>query len=127
MEGRVEPILKKPRPGSPPPNLIDYETAKSAFTWEAARRELDGLPDGKGLNIAHEAVDRHADGPRRKQTALRCLGKNGEVREFTYRRSDKPFQSVRQCPQAAGHRAGRPGVRLWPAGFRSSTSRRSAR
>jgi hypothetical protein len=27
---------------------------------EAVRKELDGLPGGRGLNIAHEAVDRHA-------------------------------------------------------------------
>ena len=25
--------------------------------------ELDGLPNGGGINIAHEAVDRHANGP----------------------------------------------------------------
>ena len=28
-----------------------------------ARNELNGLPDGKGLKIAFEAVDRHASGP----------------------------------------------------------------
>ncbi|HZR46600.1 MAG TPA: acetate--CoA ligase [Candidatus Manganitrophaceae bacterium] len=66
------------------PNLADYETARAVFSWEAARRELEGLPNGTGLNIAHEAVDRHAAGPRRDRIALRWLGKNGAVREFTY-------------------------------------------
>jgi hypothetical protein len=42
------------------PNLADYDQARADFTWEAARAELDGLPGGRGLNIAHEAVDRHA-------------------------------------------------------------------
>ena len=79
-----ETIRKAPRAGAPPPNLTDYEMARGAFTWEAARRELDGLPDGKGLNIAHEAVDRYAAGPRRDHIALRWLGKKGEVRTFTY-------------------------------------------
>jgi acetyl-CoA synthetase len=79
-----EPIRKAPKPGLPYPNLTDYETARAAFTWEAARSELNGLPDGKGLNIAHEAVDRHADGERRDLVALRWLGKSGAVREFTY-------------------------------------------
>jgi acetyl-CoA synthetase len=66
------------------PNLLDYEQVCEGFTWEAARRELDGLPGGQGLNIAHEAVVRHAAGPRRDHLALRWLGKHGEVRDFTY-------------------------------------------
>jgi len=48
------------------------------------RGELAGLPGGRGLNIAHEAVDRHANGPRRDHLALRWLGKDGAVRDFTY-------------------------------------------
>ena len=66
------------------PNLQDYDQTRAAFSWEQARRELAGLPDGRGLNIAHEAVDRHAAGPRRDHLALRWLGKNGEVRDHTY-------------------------------------------
>ena len=43
------------------PNLIDYDAARATFSWERAmREELSGLPDGAGLNIAYEAVDRHA-------------------------------------------------------------------
>ena len=60
-----------------PPNLDDYARARASFTWAAARAELDGLPGGRGLNIAHEAVDRHAAGPRRDRVALRWLGKDG--------------------------------------------------
>ena len=52
----------------------------------AARRELGGLPDGRGLNIAHEAIDRHAAGPRSSHLALRWLGKRGEVEDYTYGR-----------------------------------------
>jgi acetyl-CoA synthetase len=77
--------IEKPRHGwAETPNLLDYQQTKSGFSWEAARRELDGLPGGRGLNIAHEAVDRHLAGPRRNQLALRWLGKRGEVRDFTY-------------------------------------------
>jgi acetyl-CoA synthetase len=47
------------RPGRPAPNLDDYERLRKEFSWEKARQELDGLPAG-GLNIAHEALDRHA-------------------------------------------------------------------
>ena len=51
--------------------------------WEEARRALAGLPGG-GLNIANEAVDRHAAGPRAGRVALRCLGAAGERREITF-------------------------------------------
>jgi len=80
---RWEPIVKS---GEPPvaPNLGDYDRDRAAFSWAEARRQLDGLPGGAGLNIAHEAVDRHAAGPRRGHVALRWLGKAGAVREFTY-------------------------------------------
>jgi acetyl-CoA synthetase len=66
------------------PNLDDYARVRSTFTWAAARAELDGLPGGRGLNIAHEAVDRHAAGPRRDRVALRWLGKRDERRDYTY-------------------------------------------
>jgi acetyl-CoA synthetase len=66
------------------PNLRDYASTVAAFSWSAARAELDGLPGG-GLNIAHEAVDRHARGPRAATVALRCLGRPGTApRELTY-------------------------------------------
>jgi len=34
------------------PNLSDYARARREFSWAAARRELAGLPGGRGLNIA---------------------------------------------------------------------------
>jgi len=67
-----------------PPNLSDYEESRRTFSWQAAESELDWLPGGKGLNIAYEAVDRHAVGNKRDHLAIRWLGKSGAVREFTY-------------------------------------------
>ena len=66
------------------PNLIDYATACASFTWAKARSELSGLRGGTGLNIAYEAVDRHAAGPRARHLALRWIGRNDERRDFTY-------------------------------------------
>ncbi|HEX2498029.1 MAG TPA: hypothetical protein VHO00_04465 [Actinomycetes bacterium] len=68
-----EPIVKTT--GTAVANLADYEWTRSTFSWERVRGDLDGLPGGQGLNIAHEAVDRHALGPRRDHVALRCLGR----------------------------------------------------
>jgi acetyl-CoA synthetase len=79
-----KPIAKDLRALRVPPNLLDYAEARERFSWAEAERELDGLPGGRGLNIAHEAVDRHAAGPRARHVAIRWLGRSGAVREQTY-------------------------------------------
>ena len=79
-----EPIHKSAQTWVVPPHLADYDATCATFSWEAVRHELAGLPGGAGLNMAHEAVDRHANGPRRDHLALRWLGKDGTIREFTY-------------------------------------------
>ena len=66
------------------PNVVDYDAARADFSWSQARRELDGLPDGRGLNIAHEAVDRHAAGANADRVALRWLRRDGSITEATY-------------------------------------------
>jgi acetyl-CoA synthetase len=78
------PIVKSGRDRPVAPNLADWAAARATFSWAAARAELDGLPEGRGLNIAHEAVDRHAAGPRRDHLALRWLGRTGMVEDYTY-------------------------------------------
>lgn len=65
------------------PNMVDYEATRREFSWGTARSDLDGLPQG-GLNIAYEAVDRHVRHGRGTKTALRWLGRRGEVRNITY-------------------------------------------
>ncbi|HWP90683.1 MAG TPA: acetate--CoA ligase [Thermodesulfobacteriota bacterium] len=80
----VDVIKKFPSTYAVQPNLLDYRETYTRFSWEEVRRELDGLPNGKGLNIAHEAVDRHADGPKRGHLAMRWLGKDGQAADFTY-------------------------------------------
>ncbi|HEX9648254.1 MAG TPA: acetate--CoA ligase [Alphaproteobacteria bacterium] len=79
------PIIRKRPGGGAAANLADYDRARASFSWAAARAELDGLPGGRGLNIAHEAVDRHAAGSLRDQIALRWLGRDGTVRDHSYR------------------------------------------
>jgi acetyl-CoA synthetase len=67
-----------------PPNLADYGSFRATFSWSDARRELDGLPGDQGLNIAYEAVDRHALGEHRTRLALRWISKKGTVVDYTY-------------------------------------------
>ena len=65
------------------PNLIDYERACAEFSWDAARRELSGLPGG-GVNIAHEAVGRHATGILADHEALRFVRADGTIHSISY-------------------------------------------
>ena len=67
------------------PNVVDVEAARAAFTWDLADDFLDGLPTGRGINIAHEAVDRHATGKFADKTALLWLGRKGGRRDITFR------------------------------------------
>jgi acetyl-CoA synthetase len=77
-------VIPKPASWDLEPTLVDLEDARGSFSWDTARRrELQGLPGG-GVNIAHEAVDRHASGPRAGVTALRCLSRHGTRTELTY-------------------------------------------
>ena len=64
-------------------NLQDYEGYARTFSWAQARDLLDGLPGG-GLNIAHEAVDRHVLKGDGRKLALRWIGREEEIRDFTY-------------------------------------------
>ena len=65
------------------PNWEDSPEARAAFSWQAQAEELAGLPDG-GLNLAYEAVDRHAQGRLRRHVALRILDRNGGHCSISY-------------------------------------------
>ncbi|MCM2577430.1 acetate--CoA ligase [Streptomyces meridianus] len=101
------------------PNLADYEEARSRFSWQQARQALAGLPGGRGLNIAYEAVDRHV-GPAHHgdRIALRCIARDDTVRTVTYAelarrtarfanvlrslgvgRGDRVFTLLGRCPE----------------------------
>ena len=63
-------------------NLRDYEHCVGEFSWAEARRLLQGLPGG--LNIAHEAVDRHVLAGDGGKLALRWIGRDNTVSDFSY-------------------------------------------
>ena len=80
------PVISKTPTPDHPPNLMDYEATCAAFSWEEVAKGLDGLPGG-GLNIAHEAVVRHAAGPRGDQVAVRWRSRK-EAIDLTWRDLD---------------------------------------
>ena len=65
--------------------LFDYAQTRATFSWARAAKSLSGLPQGGGLNIAHEAVDRHANTARGDKVALRCLRGDGSREDITFR------------------------------------------
>ncbi len=67
-----------------PPQLRDYDTARTEFSWHGAEAELAGLPQGAGLNMAHEAVDRHVVEGNGARVALRLLQRQERSRDVSF-------------------------------------------
>jgi acetyl-CoA synthetase len=70
------------RRGSPPSNgeMITAERSD----WQSIRIALERKAPSCGLNMAHAAVTRHANGPDRNRPALRWLSCEGGRREWTF-------------------------------------------
>lgn len=64
--------------------MENCDRAWASFDWQSAREGLDGLPSG-GVNIAHEAIDRHVIAGRGEDLAFRWLPKSGASQDITYR------------------------------------------
>ena len=90
-----EPVIRKSaRELGIAPNLD--ASARARFAWSEARAQLSGLPGG-GLNMAFEAVDRHALGVLAGHIALRHIGRRGERHDITFRalaRASNRFANV---------------------------------
>ena len=70
-----------PIPGGKP-NLADYASTAASFDWSSVESAFDWHRDGR-VNMAHEAIDRHARGPRKNKLAL--IYTDGErVQKFTF-------------------------------------------
>jgi len=78
-----EPIRKDSESFKVRPNLAEYVQGCRKFRWESICQEL-AVSSGS-LNIAQEAVVRHASGPLAGHLAIRWIGKEGRVVDFTYR------------------------------------------
>ncbi|MCM2306085.1 MAG: acetate--CoA ligase [Sulfuritalea sp.] len=65
------------------PNFADYDGERRRFSWESVGRELAGQPGGT-LNIAWQAVDRHATGALRDKTAFRFRARGRPPRDVGF-------------------------------------------
>ena len=85
----------------------DYEAMRATFSWDEV---VATVSTGDGhINIAHEAVDRHAAGPRADHVALRWLPKRGEPTDITFR---SLRESTSRFASALHSLPGGPGLRV---------------
>ena len=66
------------------PNMVDYDSERKSFSWDAVRAQLAGLPNNQGLNIAWEAVSKHVLAGRGKEIAFRFLSQAGTRKDVSY-------------------------------------------
>ena len=100
------PTIAKPAIADMPiaPNL-DYDAARANFDWQQMYSQLDWLPGG-GLNKAHEAIDRHANGANRDKIAMIWEGKNGEKETYTFRQMRDQSNKFANVLQSLGIQKG---------------------
>ncbi len=83
------------------PCLIDYDKEREIFTWEKVAKEFDGLPSG-GLNIAHEAIDRHANNMLANKAALIWIGEHSDRKVYTFLDMKKETSKFANVLQSLG-------------------------
>ena len=100
------PTIAKPPIADMPiaPNL-DYDATRANFDWQQMYAQLDWLPGG-GLNKAHEAIDRHANGANRDKIAMIWEGKNGEKETYTFRQMRDQSNKFANVLQSLGIQKG---------------------
>ena len=103
---RPETLAKDPQRLRLTPNYDP--SAPGPFSWDAARKGLNGLPGGRGVNLAFEAVDRHVLDGRGDKVALRILRKKGNTEELSFttlqRRTNRFANVLRSLQVGAGER-----------------------
>ncbi|WP_100405128.1 acetate--CoA ligase [Bacillus solitudinis] len=68
-------------------NLVNYEETAKNFEWSLVEKELSWSQTGK-VNLAYEAIDRHAEGKRANKVALYYSDANREE-EYTFEQLKK--------------------------------------
>lgn len=64
--------------------MRDYDLECRTFSWDREAKYLDGLPGNGGLNIAHEALVRHAAGKLAGIPAFRFIRSDLSQQDYTY-------------------------------------------
>lgn len=89
--------------------LKDYNSTIASFNWADAEKEFSWYKTGK-VNIAHEAVDRHADSFRKNKVALFYKDEN---RKETYTYNDMKIMTNKAANVLQNHSSLEKGDRLF--------------
>jgi len=91
---------------------LSYEEIYRNFSWERCMQEhLDWAPTGS-FNITHEAIDRHADDP--KKVALFCISADGREAKYTFREMKHLTSKFANMLRALGVQKGDRVARMLP-------------
>jgi acetyl-CoA synthetase len=82
------------------PNLEDWASLRQSWSWEDVTRELD-LPGGM-YNLAHECIDRHANGPRADKPAMVWQSTAGNLETYSYRQMKEESNRFAHALQGLG-------------------------
>ncbi len=99
------PAVRKTAAQCAAANMPDYALTHRTLGWDDMRQWLAYLPGG-GLNIAHEAIDRHVEAGRGDREAIRWLGKEGSRRSFTYAELKRETDRFARLLADLGHTRG---------------------
>ncbi len=87
--------------------LINYENTYKNFNWEGIKSHFDHFSDD-GVNIAHEAIDRHADNGDKNKIAMYWEDEDNTKKQFTFsdikRQSSKLANVLRNLGVEKGDR-----------------------
>lgn len=87
--------------------LINYENTYKNFNWESINSHFDHFSDD-GVNIAHEAIDRHADNGCKNKVALYWEDEDNTKKQLTFsdikRQSSKLANALRNLGVDKGDR-----------------------
>src|SRR5574340_1200290 len=84
--------------------LVDYEKTYKEFSWEAVKKEI-GVIDNK-VNIAYEAIDKHAQTWRKNKIALYWEGADGTCQKYTFLEMKKLSDKCANMLQMLGVKKG---------------------
>jgi acetyl-CoA synthetase len=89
--------------------LVDYEKTYREFSWDIVKKELSITDNSTNkVNIAYEAIDKHAQTWRKNKVALYWEGADGTCQKYTFlelkRLSDKCANMLRRIGVKKGDR-----------------------
>nr|WP_214460495.1 acetate--CoA ligase [Flavihumibacter fluvii] len=86
--------------------MESYERSRASFNWEDEKGYFKVVSSNKGLNIAFEAVDRHAAGHLKEAVALRWIRKDRSVQDFSYEELSRLSSRFANCLVKLGVKKG---------------------